>query len=262
MDFTYRKDGMKINNKNVTVTIPNHVPEGKMAVIDIDVTKKQDMWWEKRQTVTIRLRDTICTDDLFGVAWDPGHEAHFSGGRGGGNVTGLNLRKNCTARMEFERLGGEIRLARHEQQKKLGYSFCYVESVGKNDLVLPDDADVFVREKNLIDFKLRLPREKIPDKVSAVALMATPQSHLALSYCAVEGEIPETVPIRFIPGTYYVATYSSRNHAWGTRVSMNMIHNILSNRKELTYLGKVKVRSADAGETLSVAPLGAQNPRP
>jgi hypothetical protein len=257
MTFRYRENGKWKNNHRL-VKMPEDVPEGKMAVIDVDVTKEQERWWEKTVTLTVRVRKRIRSSHMA---------LHLGLSRGMGDpdtgVKSLTVGSDGMAKTKLNGLGGDLRLATGRmpgppamQYPQLSYPMWYVKSVDSSEIVLPDDADIALTEENLVDFRLRIPTSKLPDGVEAIGLVAVPRGQLALWHSRIEEKNAGVLKARCVPGTYKVLAYGATSAAWGNPSALRMVREAVVGKKGKSVLGKITIKKSDAGKTLEVAPPG------
>jgi hypothetical protein len=205
------------------VKMPAEVPPGKMAIMDIDVTKKFDYteyYMAAHKTyVTVHVSEDLPQKGYI-LLHDPGRLSSYRRLRVDG----------ATVTVEVEKLGGELALV--SKKGDYGHVICYKARVSSKTVDLPADADIVVSPEDLIEFRLRLPTERLPKQVEGIGLMYDSEDRIPLAGTEFS-EVPKTVAFEFIPGTYRVACW------FGARG---------------TIVGQVTVRKSDAGKTLDVQP--------
>ena len=254
MQFVYLKNGKKKQNSRL-VKIPDHVPEGKIAVIDVIVTKKLDRWWKQPQMLSVRVRQDILAPHLSLHVWN----AEGSGG----HPERLHLNSNGRAKIKLDQLGGDLRLANTKlppppamQHRKFAFPVWYVKSITDRKITLPDDADIVIKPENAITSRLKLPTTKVPDGAVAIGLLADKDSHLSLAHARFQRDPTGIVELSCAPGMYRVVAYGPNSSAWGKPNAMRRVSDLLDPDDGVTDLGTVNITESDAGKTLEVQPAG------
>ncbi|MFW6457567.1 MAG: hypothetical protein ACOC0A_04655 [Planctomycetota bacterium] len=254
MTFRYRKGGEEATNMRL-VRMPENVPPGKMAVIEVDVTKKQDKWWHRIQgpTLKVQIAPEILTSQMSLYVWDK------KGGKQG-RPRHVKIGPNGRAKIKLHELGGDLRLAssRHPRGKSrrvFTFPVWYVKSVNSRKITLPEDASLAISAEDVVQLTLEFSKDMVPDDSAAVGLLASRRSHLSLCHHQIEETPVTTVPMEAPPGEYFVAAYSSNSSAWGKPSAVRMVANALEATKAMDVIGKVTIEKSDAGKTIEVEPL-------
>jgi hypothetical protein len=250
MEFVYLENGEKKRNSRL-VKIPEDIPRGKMAVIDVNVTEKQDRWWERPQTLRVTVRRNILTPHMSLYVWDSKWD----------HPQKLQLDSKGQASVTLDRLGGDLRLASTKlppppamQHRKFTLPVWYVKSVTKREIVFPDDADLVMEKTEAVDFRLKLSGAAVQDRTAAVGLVASRRSKLALAHARLHKTDQNEVRLSCAPGTYYVAAYDSNSSAWGSPSAMRRVSNVLAPRTGIELIGKVTIKRSDAGSSVEMEP--------
>jgi hypothetical protein len=221
------------------VRMPKHVPNGKVAVIVLDVTKRAEGWRkalaaerEKRESVTVRVRKNPAGLPLGAYLYDTGR----------GFTRFAQLGGDLETEFKVHGLGGELTVDALVKPD-ITYTLYYKRQVNSHAVTFPDDADVMVKPEAIIRFHLKVPEEKVPSESLGMALLMHRNSQVSVAgmeFAEVAGwsrsrnhDLPESVPILAAPGSYYVA------HGF--------------HRPEV--IGTITVKKSDAGRTLEMRPL-------
>ena len=228
------------------IRVPEDVKPGQVAVMEVDVSQYFRRWW---------LYDEVKRTDIEIVL--EGELAQRASSlllRHRTNTTSKSVavdgQRQVTVSIEEDELGGEL-IAATPEIDDAGYALCYKREISGGRVELPDDADVVVQDKDLVRFNLRLNPDQLkhvqgqlraqPSRprpwTSALGLLIERDDVLMVSGRElVEQEIPTSVKLAFIPGTYYVVYRDGK-----------------AGRQQV--IGKVTITKADAGKTLQVQPL-------
>jgi hypothetical protein len=209
--------------------VPDDVPPGKVVVMEIDVTQKFDPHQVQMHVVRVHVRGKVPGRGLVQMAVP------------GGRTQSARVQSDGTARIQVEKLGGELAVLSFLRQD-VGHLLYYKREVQSEEVRFPEDADVTVSAGEVLKFRIRVPREGVPTQSQGLALLMHRDSSVpvgGMEFAEVDGwergdeELPASIPLLAAPGSYYVA-YNFRNP---------------------TVIGKLNVGQFDAGKTLQVQPV-------
>lgn len=232
--------------KSSFVKMPDDVPPGHVAVMNIDMTRDvKSQWWLKRddprKTVRVKLADELAHRTKGLILADAAAR--------GDDWNMHTLKEKTTAKLEVKKLGGEL-VAVSKGTAGI-HAVCYVSNVTDQKINLPQDADFVVSKNEVIRFQLKTPRARITDVCKDFARMPeknrpwtdaiwlTMKEKRGLMVAGADlprDNLPESVALNFVPGDYYVV-YQDGD---------------AGRRKTI---GKITVEESDAGKTLEVEPL-------
>ncbi|MBS3764510.1 MAG: hypothetical protein KGZ25_14525 [Planctomycetes bacterium] len=239
MVFYHRgSEGVRIPEDSGTAVIemPEEVPQGKVAVFTVDVTKKNRNWrWPsyytqtRRKTVNVLMPKSVSRRPVSGSLYDPGS----------GRRVPIHMTGDGSGRAGVQKLGGELVIG--VGGEKDGHLLYYKRRVRSQKVRLPEDADVAVNPEDIVTFYVRVPPEKVPYDSMGLGLLMHADSKLqvgGMEFANIEGwhrgkkKPPARLPMNAPPGEYFVF--------YGT---------------EQKVIGKITVKKSDAGKTLEVQPL-------
>ncbi len=210
--------------------VPEDVPPGKVAVMEVDVTQKIDPYQVEMSTVRVRVNGQVPGKGIVQLAVP------------GGRTKSAQLNSDGSAKIQVEKLGGEMAVL-SLQRKDVGHLLYYKRKVDSEEINFPGDADVVVSPEEVLEFRIKVPRKEVPLDSHGLALLMHRDSSVpvaGMEFAEVEGEdmgrkgdLPVSVPLMAPAGSYYVA--------YGFR--------------EPNVVGKVDVGKSDVGKTLEVQPL-------
>ncbi|MFP4029863.1 MAG: hypothetical protein ACLFWL_18960 [Candidatus Brocadiia bacterium] len=239
MVFYHRgSEGVRIPEDSGTAVIemPEEVPQGKVAVFTVDVTKKNRNWrWPsyytqtRRKTVNVLMPKSVSRRPVSGSLYDPGS----------GRRVPIHMTGDGSGRAGVQKLGGELVIG--VGGEKDGHLLYYKRRVRSQKVRLPEDADVAVNPEDIVTFYVRVPPKKVPYDSMGLGLLMHADSKLqvgGMEFANIEGwhrgkkKPPARLPMNAPPGEYFVF--------YGT---------------EQKVIGKITINKSDAGKTLEVEPL-------
>ncbi|MBS3764258.1 MAG: hypothetical protein KGZ25_13255 [Planctomycetes bacterium] len=228
--------GIPEDSGSAVIQMPEEVPQGKVAVFTVDVTKKDKNWRRpsyytqiREKTVKISMPKSIFKRPVSGALYDPGS----------GRPAPIHMRGDGSGGAGVEKLGGELVIG--VGGEKDGHLLYYKRHVRNEKIRLPEDADIAVSAEDVITFYLKVPQEKVPYDSIGLGLLMHEDSKLqvgGMEFANVEGwdrskkKPPVRLPMNAPPGEYFVF--------YGT---------------EQETIGKITVKKSDAGKTLEVQSL-------
>ncbi|MFP4029918.1 MAG: hypothetical protein ACLFWL_19245 [Candidatus Brocadiia bacterium] len=220
------------------IQMPEKVARGKVAVFTVNVSKRIEGWGrpgdysDPKTQVKIHVRDAAGMGRLGVSLYDPSK----------GYSLFTRLSKDGKGELGVYELGGEASVD-VLVKPDVTFFLYYKGKVTKKKVVFPKDADVIVDPKDIITFKLKVPRKKVPEDCIAMGLLLHRDSKLSVGGAEfdrdagwsgpAEGDEPETLTMLAPPRSYYVAY----------------------DVDDPTVIGKITVKKSDAGKTLEVEQL-------
>ncbi len=217
--------------------VPENVPPGKVAVMEIDVTQKFDPYPDERETVSLHIKGEF-PEEAYGVLSTSDKRQ-----------VRIRIGPDGKGQAKIDELGGELTVL---VPRELGSTGAYImellyhkNPVNSNKVVFPDDADIINDTNERVTFHLRVPSERLDDETAymAFALYMKRDSlfPLSISYAgppdkipSVKENLPNSVEMSFVPGKYYVGYITETD--W-------------------EIIGRIRIRPEDEGRTLRIQPL-------
>lgn len=211
---------------SLLVKIPKDVPDGKMIVMKLDVSKKFDIGEYQtqlnRKSLRVGIGDDMRSSTGFVLVREASsdwianyHEFPVQG-------------KNVKCRVK--EMGGELALVR---KKNYAHVLCYKRSVKSERIKLPEDADIVVRDKDLVSFRLKVPQDQAKSRAEGVGLFYDQDDKIPLAATECD-QSSDSVELEFVPGTYFVGFWTG---------------------DKSQILGQVTIEDTDSGEVLTVDPV-------
>ncbi len=224
----------------VMMRVPENVPPGQTAVLEIDVTREYDyltVATEKpvRHKLNLQFREPLPPGQILAGVTRPGEPLPGEG------FHQLEIGADGVGHEFVNELGGELMIVVHGEMKvEMLY---YIRRVNRTDLVFPDHAEIAVDYGKMVEFKLEIPGSKVPGKLAAMVLLLDQDPPLPVAWGLVsddpraggraEGEAagPETVAMSSVPGSYHVGYMTIEGEE---------------------IIGRIDIRAEDQGRTLAV----------
>ena len=213
------------------ITIPENVPPGKMAVIELDATKRTDPFNLygpiNKQTIRVRVQAEPPKRPAYVMLSDPGAN---------GLVRSADLGPDGTAELTARQLGGEMIVAVGGEED--GFILYYKKEIEGTEVNFPTEADVSVSPQDVVNFRLKVPEERVPYDSLGIGLVMKKDSTLqvgGMEFANVQGWTrssktpPKLLPMKAAPGTYYVVCGTDHK-----------------------LIGRITVRESAAGKTLEI----------
>lgn len=213
------------------IRMPDHVERGKVAVFTVDVTKRAEGWGRpgsysrKKKQVHIRVRNVPSVPYVGASLHDPGQDLNLTG----------RVSRDGEAEVGVYELGGELAIMAFVAKEE-GHLLYYKRRVTETEVEFPKDADIVVDPDEVLTFRVKVPRKKVPERSIGLGLVLDRGSKLAVAAAEFEpyGHLPPAVEMMASPGAYYVAY----------------------DFNPPTVIGKITIKKSDSGKTLEVQALG------
>lgn len=213
---------------------PEHVPPGKLAKMDIDVTQQFNPW-DQTEEITVRVKEEL--PKLVEMYYNVPEKSERQN---------PSILKDGNFLIKADKMGGELLIATF----RIGVGgapimepLYYKKSVEDTEVVFPDEADFTHDSESRISFRLKVPYEKLDDNQDymGIGLFMFRYSHFPLVMNCVwprdreklSYSLPESVNLSIIPGKYYVG----------------YVH------EEVETIGLIEIKPEDEGQTLEMIPL-------
>ncbi len=223
--------------------VPENVPPGKVAVMEVDVTQQFDPHPpDERKSLIFRMKEDLPGDAEVFLS-DPGRRRRT-----------IRVGSDGTGKAKVHSLGGELIVVvprtpiKHRAVPAEPEMLYYKQTVTSNEVVFPDDADIVRDSEKYVNFSLEVPYEHMDDATShryiLLVLFVQKESQFPLTgRLATVPEVdrkPERIQMSFLPGEYYVGYITDK-------VEYDDMEKII---------GRIKIRPEDEGRTLRMQPLG------
>ncbi|MBS3763545.1 MAG: hypothetical protein KGZ25_09620, partial [Planctomycetes bacterium] len=210
------------------IKIPENVPRGKVAIMEVDVTGKEGEEWHRihQEEVTVEVKGIPGKVNLIVQIHDPAEKTWFK----------ILLRGSRKGSFKVRELGGEMTVIREDRP----YAQYYVRKIDKHKLVVPRDADIVATEEKVVKFHLPVEKEKLPESVRAFWLFVDKDDVCPVAAADTrvftgvkEHRLAEKATLQYAPGTYYVAYGQGQSN-------------------DPHFFGKVTIAPESEGKTLEV----------
>ncbi len=231
----------------VLFQVPESIPEKKMAIVNIVAEYRYPELMMKMKKLRGDTPKSISGTISGSMPVNPKRlRAGYYPRQGGYKRAKVGSDKEFN--LEADKLGGMLRVT---EMKRQAVGWIYIHSVKKRNLKLPRDADLVIREKQLVPFRLKIPPGKIKDDLAGVSLKVNKDDEMPMAWVNFnsthdnnlqELKTSGTLEMRFVPGECFVeALYWPEGTEWSER--------------KLEILGRVRITKSDAGKTVKVQPL-------